>query len=131
MYLYHGSANKNLTKLIPQKITIRIKGDPAYVFATNSMELALTHMLRSDDSWVGSGRINKVHYIIISDKEKFVRSDTGGAIYKFLDDGFIVTDPTHPSEYTSTISVKPISKTTYPNCLDALLDNSVQVFFCQ
>lgn len=130
--LYHGSGDRRIEEFHPEKGRHQSRNEPPYVFATPKKELAIA-FARSKSSPVIIGPLenNQTWFIAISDKEAFLQSDHGGAVYHLPPDTFIHNPQTKlgTSEYISAQPVKPIYKEEYDSTLDALLQAGVQVYF--
>lgn len=132
-FLYHASSKKNLIIVKPYKKSYRDLKEGPLVFATPDMAYACCFLVPTNDSWTRISRFGKDSSwnMIISDKNRFLKSDKGGAIYflpvrKFSCD---LNKGTKESEWTSKAPVKPIKKIIYESGLVAMLKNGVRVFF--
>lgn len=88
-------------------------------------------LVESDDSWVQSGAMDGIPYIVISDEERFRSLDTGGVIYSLPNDTF-ETNPEkglRELEWTSREPVVPIEKEIVPSALEDMVKQGVKVFF--
>lgn len=77
------------------------------------------------------GNHSGIHYHVISDRERYIRADKGGAIY-YLDSVSFECDESQDDssdEWTSTSAVIPIDKEVYASGLQAQLDYGVQIYF--
>ncbi|MDE1874863.1 MAG: hypothetical protein KGI79_02070 [Patescibacteria group bacterium] len=128
--LYHASPDRNIQRFEPRKEHIRSADDGPVVFATSNKAYASAFLVRWDDSWAHLSSHNGLVLMAISDKERFLRSDRGGAIYELPSDDFENVSPTedHP-EWKSATAVTPSGKTEYASTLDAMIENGVQVYF--
>lgn len=130
-YLYHGSANQNIVVFEPRNESVRDTKEGEVVFGTDSQAVASKFIVPSNDSWSQLSRFDESHVAIYSDKERFRKADKGGAIYKLPSDSFIINPKFTKSsqEYTSKISVIPISKEVFNTGLEAMLKYNVKVYF--
>lgn len=81
--VFHGSDKKYITILEPKAYHIREKSERAVVFASPSIKLAGCYLFKWDDSWVHqsiSTIDNNKITMLISDKSRFAKIDSGGAI---------------------------------------------------
>lgn len=129
--LYHASRNPNITIFEPRTEKTRSINEGPRVFATPSRALATVFIVDTDDSWVGSGTVNGVPYILISDEARFRALDTGGTIYSLPSDTF-ETNPNvglRENEWASAVPVKPVGKEHVASALQAMQDAGVKVYF--
>ena len=129
--VYHGSTNRQIERFEPRSEKVRDSKEGPRVFATSDKRMASVFIVDADDSWANSGMHNGVPYIIISDRERFVRLDQGGAIYHLPSDTF-ATDPDkglREIEWTSTEPVEPFHKEEHESALESMLEHGVQVYF--
>jgi len=130
-HLYHGSTNQNIAVFEPRQESIRNVHEGAVIFATDSPAVASKFIVPCDDSWSQLSGFNNTQVVICSDKNKFLRQDKGGAIYKLPSDSFII-DPQFTKssqEYTSKTSVTPVSRELFDSGLKAMFKYGVQVYF--
>jgi hypothetical protein len=130
--LYHASPNRDLQVIETRQESVRDKNEGPVVFATHDEACASLFLVNSNDSWTFKGRINGVHYHIISDRKRFEELDKGGSIYEVPSDSFErkINDESWQSlEWTSTKPVNPIRKTDYSSGLEAMIDKGVLVYF--
>ena len=78
--LYHASRN-GIGIFEPRTDTARDENEGPKVFATPSRAMTSIFLVDCDDSWVSSGAMNDVPYIIISDEERYKSLDKGGTVY--------------------------------------------------
>lgn len=130
-FLYHSSKNSDIAKFEPRLGKRRDLNEGAQIFATPSRAMATIFLVETDDSWTESGVMNGVPYIVISDRERFLKEDKGGTIYRLPSDSFESdhTKGLRELEYTSNESVVPVSKENVVSALDAMLESGVKVFF--
>lgn len=125
--LYHGSQNKYIKVFEPRGNTLPNDWDKGQVvFATPDYKRALKFIVPSDDSWTAKGAFNGEHFIVISDKKRFLLSDTGGAVYQFPTNGFKFYKK---GEWYTHKSVKPIKKFMIKNGLKEMIKNGIRVYF--
>lgn len=130
-FLYHASQRVGIKELEPRQEKVRDPEEGAAVFATPDRAIAPMFLVPANDSWSISGRYNGVPTVVYSDREKFMRLDRGGSIYKLPSSGFSF----HPDkglredEWTNPQPVRPVNEYVYRSGLEAMLDNKVQVFF--
>lgn len=127
-FLYHGSSNKNIVKLVPQAITVRSWSDGRVVFATPSKSRASLFIVPSDDDWTNKSTFNDINYHLISDKERYLKLDKGGAIYTLSPDSFESDDK--GNEWISKVSVLPIGKEIFKSGVKAMEKYGVKIIFC-
>lgn len=129
--LYHASKSSSIEKFEPRIGKRRDENEGAQVFATPSKAMATIFLVETDDSWTQSGAMDGAPYIIISDRERFEKLDTGGTIYSLPSDNF-ESDPEkglRELEYASKEEVEPVDSEFFPSALDAMLENGVKVYF--
>lgn len=131
LFLYHGSQNKNIRLFEPRAESIRDPTEGNVVFATPHIEYASMFIVSTSDSWTSQGRFNELWYIAISDKNRFLESDNGGAIYSLPSETFETdfSKGMKSSEWISKTPVKPVSKTEYAKGLEAMLAHNINIFF--
>jgi len=126
-FLYHASPKNNLEVLEPRAESLPGDWkDGDAVFATISPEYASFFIVSTKDVWALMGNIGGVFYFVCADKERFLREDDGGTVYKLLSETFI-----HYKgyEWYSRESVKPVGKTYIKSGLDFMIESGVQVYF--
>jgi hypothetical protein len=129
--LFHASRNTAIEVFEPRAESTRDINEGPKVFATPSRAMAGIFLVDCDDSWVRSGSMDGVPYIIISDEERFKSLDTGGVIYSLPNDTF-ENDPEkglRELEWTSSESVTPIDREVVPSALEDMIKNGVKVYF--
>jgi len=134
--LYHASENKNIDEFEPRAESVRDKNEGPVVFATPDKALASCFIVPSTDSWTQKSIFTlptkeKIHVLVISDKERFKEADKGGAIYSLPGDNF-ETDlekGMKDKEWICREPVKPTDKTEYKTGMEAMIENGVKVFF--
>ena len=112
-FLYHASSNRDIKEMEVRSESRRDDKEGDVVFATPDLALAGAFLTGFSDSWANLGKINGVPYFVVGDKEKFIESDKGGAIYK-LDSGSFNFDSQKgmsEDEWTSKENVTPLGKT--------------------
>lgn len=135
--LFHGSSNKNINTFKPQSKSVRDKSEGAVIFATPYLRLASCFLFQWDDSWVqlvvdwdwSSASDNVV--MVISDKERFLKEDKGGAIYMLSAKDFSF-DPQKGMgvyEWISKEEQAYIHKIQYSSALEAMKKAGVKVYF--
>lgn len=132
--LYHASPHKRISVIEARNKTVRNLDEGPVVFATPYIDYASCFIVNTDDNWTRIskfGQLGNFWNIIISDKQRFINLDKGGAIYELPPDTFYrdKTKGTIESEWVSKIPVKPIKKRIYESGLKAMLINGVHVFF--
>lgn len=130
-FLYHASLKKDLKEIEVRLESRRDEEEGDVVFATPDLALAGAFLTGFSDSWANLGKINGIPYFVIGDKDKFLESDNGGAIYK-LDSSSFEFDADKgmgEDEWTSRKNVKPVEITKVNSNLDFMLDNGLQVYF--
>jgi len=129
--LFHASGNPGIKVFEPRAGKVRDKDEGPRVFATPSRAMASIFLVETDDSWVQSGAIDGVPYIIISDEERFRALDKGGVIYSLPNNTF-KNDPKkglRELEWTSDTPVTPTNEEFVQSALQDMLDNGVKVYF--
>lgn len=133
-FLYHASSNKELKQIVPFRIRHRDKNEGPLVFASTDKQFLTCFLTRIDDSWGQIGRYDSNGQIIytfcISDKERFMKLDIGGAIYKVSSDDFNLNITQKFEEWTTKKSVEVLDKKIYDSSLEAMMENDVRVYFC-
>lgn len=129
--LFHASGNPDIEVFEPRDEKVRDKNEGPRVFATPSRAMASIFLVRSDDSWVHSGAMNGVPYIIISDEQRFRNLDRGGSIYSLPNDTFENDQEKglRDLEWTSDKPVIPTSKEFVPSAIEDMIKNGVKVYF--
>lgn len=127
--LYHASANRDITEFEPRANSIRNPNEGPLVFATPDIKRAIRFLVPVNESWTQISSFNNLHIIVISDKERFLALDKGGAIYTLSPENFELENDEHKDEWTSKTKVKPSSKIQFDSALEAMLNHSVQVYF--
>jgi hypothetical protein len=129
--LFHASRNQNISIFEPRAEKTRDENEGPQVFGTPSRAMASIFLVESDDSWVQSGAMDNLPYIIISDEERFRSLDTGGVIYSLPNDTF-ENDPEkglRELEWTSKKPVVPAEKEVVPSALEDMVKEGVKIFF--
>jgi len=131
LILFHASRNPHITVFEPRAETTRDKNEGPRVFATPNRAIASLFLVATDDSWVQSGAINGVPYIIISDEERFRAMDTGGAIYSLPSDTFVYNPNKGLGEleWTSTEAVCAINIEHVQSAITDMHTHGVKVYF--
>lgn len=134
--LYHGSNLKNIEEFEPRVSKGQGEQYGAQVYASHDLPTALIFMTKPH-AWLSTGHFRDVggsdflYAVIATRKEEFVKTDNGGAVYVLPSDSFEM-DPKRglgQFEWASPVAVRPIEKKVYNSALDALIENSVQVYF--
>jgi len=130
--LYHASPNKNIKVFQPRNESIRDPKEGLVVFGTPDKAFASMFLVESDDTWTQKSRFSNVYITIINSKRKYQKMDKGGAIYTLSSNSFEcdLKKGIGKKEWFSKVPIKPISKEVYSSGLEAMLDNEVQVYFC-
>lgn len=134
-YLYHASQNKHIEILEPRAESIRDPNEGPVVFATHDKTYATCFSVPTDDTWarISQYRSNKhptLYVMCISDEKRFRDLDQGGAVYYLNPESFYLDESKSSTEWTSKLSAKPIKKELFESGLDAMIENGVNVFFC-
>jgi len=130
-YLYHGSPETQIEIFEPRAEGVRDKKEGPVVFGSPSRAFAAMFLVPSDDSWTTKSRIGDSYYHIISDRERYLREDKGGAIYTLPSLTF-VSDPTKgmgKGEWTSKAAVAPVKTEVFKSGLEAQKSLGVQICF--
>lgn len=139
-FLYHGSPNKDLDVLKPMNLTVRDPKEGEVIFATKDKMYASVFIVPSDDSWSHicafssgtegpEGKLERKQYAVFADKERFEKSDKGGAIYKVPAGSFNLDNKYGSTEWTSREPVKPVSKEEFASGMEAMKKYGVVVLF--
>lgn len=129
--LFHASRNQNIDVFEPRAEKSRDVSEGPRVFGTPSRAMASIFLVESDDSWVQSGEMDNIPYIVISDEERFRSLDKGGVIYSLPNETF-ENDPEkglRELEWASQEPVTPIEKEFIPSALDDMVKQGVKIFF--
>lgn len=129
--LFHSTNNPDIEVFEPRAEKTRDENEGPHVFATPSRGLAGIFLVESDDSWVQSGAMDGVPYIIISDEKRYRERDKGGVIYSLPSDSF-ENDPEkglRELEWASVQAVAPIGKEVVSSALQDMLAHGVKIFF--
>jgi len=125
--IYHASPDTNLRVLEPRSVKRPHDfTDRPVVWGTPSLCFATEFLVDCDDRLTVGGAFNETCYLIIGDKEKYLRQDHGGAVYVLPSASF---QPFRGHEWYSRQPVTPQSKIVYPSGLEAMLETGVQVYF--
>ncbi|MFA6252685.1 MAG: hypothetical protein WCV69_00225 [Patescibacteria group bacterium] len=127
--LYHASVRRDITEFEPRAESVREPKEGPVIFATSDLGRSSMFLVPVDHSWTQKNTINGVHLMIISDRERFLAADKGGAIYTLPPEGFNVTNEEHRDEWTNNVKVKPSDKIEFDSALEAMLSHGVQVYF--
>jgi hypothetical protein len=136
--LYHASQNREIEEFEPHKETYRDPNEGPVIFATPDKAYASCFLVpKATDSWCQKSIFTNpedgksIYVMIISDKDRYIKSDRCGAIYSLPNDTFEtdLTKSMKSREWTSRETVKPNGKTEYESGLEAMLENKVQVYF--
>lgn len=128
--LYHASQNRNIKVFEPRAETVRDPEEGPVVFATPHKEVAVCFMTPYEFHH-GSFNRGESWFMVIPDKGEYLAKDKGGAIYSLPSDSFKADSQRglKENEWTSKVAVKPADKEEYDSTLNAMLDQSVQVYF--
>lgn len=131
LLLFHASPHGGITEFAPRSEKQRDESEGPRVFGTPDRTMALLFLVDTDDSWVASGRLSDVPFIVISDEARFRTLDAGGYLYTLPSDTFTTDQQKGLSddEYTSIQPVQPLDQGFIPSALDAMLDAGVLVYF--
>ena len=130
--LYHASANKEIGILEPRAIKTRDEDDGKVVFGTPDFKFALMFLNReADDRWTAKGIMNGRYYYLISDKERFLESDNGGAVYYLKPDTFStdLNKGMREKEWVSKEKVEPFKKDVVESSLDLMAEKGIEIYF--
>jgi hypothetical protein len=129
--LFHASSKQEIDAFEPRNIKVRDENEGPQVFGTPSRAMASIFLVESDGSWVKSGAMDNVPYIVISDEERYRSLDKGGVIYSLPNDTF-ENDPEkglRELEWTSKEPVVPSEKEFVPSALEDMVKQGVKVYF--
>lgn len=135
--VYHASTNKNISLFEPRAENFRDPNEGPVIFATPSIRLASCYLFKWNDSWVhqsistDNNGSNYEVYMIIADRERFNRIDSGGAIYLLPAKNFKFDKYRGPGEYewTSHEPVRPFGQINFPSALEAMRKFGVKIYF--
>lgn len=131
LILYHGSPDKNIETFYPGKNkAVTERGELKGVRATPHKTLAAAFVReKCCPVTIGSFDHDKTWFIVVSDKDKFLKSDRGGTIYSFSPENFTFNPSLlGKSEYITSVAVRPTRKEEYSSSLEAMLNAGVQVY---
>lgn len=129
--LYHASRAGDIAEFEPRADKSRDEHEGPRVFAAPSRAIASLFLVDTDGSWVSSGTLEDIPFIVISDEERFRLLDQGAYMYELSSDTF-ETDPEkglQENEWTSSESVAPIDKQFIPSAVEYMLEQGVLVYF--
>jgi len=133
--LYVGSKTRGISELEPRQENVRDSREGPVVFAARDKALASIFLIDGhDDDWTSIGYFNDVPYVVIAkDRDAFVANDRGGSLYTVSSAPFNtdVHKGMGDKEWTSSVSVQPLSEERIDSTLDAMLANGVQVYFME
>jgi hypothetical protein len=134
LFLYHASSNRGLKQIEPSRIRHRDKSEGPLVFASTDKKLLSCFLTRTDGSWAQISTYtfgnHKIYTHCIADKERFMKLDKGGVIYKVSSDDFNLNITQKFEEWTTKKSVEVLDKKIYDSSLEAMMENDVRVYFC-
>ncbi len=120
--LYHGSAELIEGEIKPSAAKFRDQAEGPVVFATSLPSLALTFILRDDDSWTNKGLVDGQPYVLVSDRQRYESSDRPAYIYE-VEQASFTSDPNRGMgsvEYTSKSPAKIIGHEKHDSALTAM-----------
>ena len=126
-FLYHASPNNNLEVLEPRAESLPNdwkNGDA--VFATTSPEYASFFIVSTKDVWANMGNIGGIFYFVCADKDRFMKEDVGGTVYKLPSESF---NHYKGFEWYSRELLKSVGKTHIESGLDFMIESGIQVYF--
>ncbi len=135
--VFHGSNHNKIKILAPRNIHIRDPDEGSVIFATPSIKLASCYLFRWDSSWVHQSVIQEKNNIepqvimIISDKERLIKHDTGGSVYILPASSFTFSANKGLGLYegVSKEEVSPFTQINFSSALSAMLHFGVKVYF--
>lgn len=136
--VYHGSVNRNIKIFEPRAEHVRDPDEGSVVFATPSVRIASCYLFRWDDSWVhqfiswnNNDKLDYEVFMVISDKERFRKEDSGGSIYLMPAHGFTFDKNKGVGiyEWTNKKKVLPFTKINFSSALEAMKTFHVKVYF--
>ncbi len=129
--LFHASSHKDIDVIEPRAEKTRDPGEGPKVFGTPSRAMVSMFLVPSDDTWVQSGAINNLPYIIISDEARYRSLDKGGVIYHLPSDTFSNDSEVGSKdlEWTSATGVEPVGKEFVSSALGDMYTQGVQIYF--
>jgi hypothetical protein len=129
--LFHASPVNDLDLINPFNKTIRDINEGPVVFATPDYIYAMQFLIPVEDRWVSLGIMSGVHYMVISDEERFKKLDIGGTIYHLPTDNFScdINTTMGEREWVCKIGVNPIKKDYFSKSLPAMLEKGIQIYF--
>ncbi|MBP6104650.1 MAG: hypothetical protein KA508_06300 [Gammaproteobacteria bacterium] len=134
--VYHGSPNTSIKIFEPKSEHVRDLREGPVVFATPSIRFSSCYLFRWDDSWVHqsisweNNKADKIH-MVISDRKRFEKLDSGGSIYLLPSDTFTFNKDKELRfyEWTSKVAVAPFAKIYFTSTLEAMKTFGVMVYF--
>jgi len=129
--LYHGSPKNKLKSIKPQRQTFRDKAEPALVFATPSLPLALIFTTNPSDKWAQMGCFGKQYYIVIKNNQKYKIKKSNGSVYILETKNFSCDHHKGMGfdEWFSQEPIKPIKTIFYPTLFKAMIKNKINIYF--
>ena len=127
--LYHASHDRNREDFTPQRHSYRDEEEGPVIFATPNFAIATLFLVRGMPNECGA--FNKIPYMVIPNREKFLQADKGGAVYSLPSETFN-SDPKKglgELEWVSKETVNPAAKQEFESGLEAMIENGVQVYF--
>ena len=130
--LFHASAEGGISPLKPRRLKQRMIDEPPLIFATPSLALCSTFLVRSDHTLVLSGSTDagKTWKYVIGNWDKFLALDCGGWVYTLSPGGFSTKPNTGLSlfEWTSETPAVPMASQYWPSGLAAMITLGVEVY---
>lgn len=129
-FLYHASALTDIVEFEPQNKSPRFPGEENLVFATPHPEVA--SMFLRPKSIPTEICVYGQQYVVFinATQEEYLSQDKGGAIYTLPGATFDTSDTGMGHiEWTSKVSVRPISKMIFKNSLEAMDRYGVDRYF--
>ncbi len=133
--VFHGSRVKKLEDgiLTPHAGPERPQHPESVIFASPYIAYASMFIFQYGD-WMACGSWfvdSPIYYFICKNRDRFMREDTGGAIYVLLAQPFknSMTNVITSCEMIAYEPVQPLAQINFDHALDAMLSFGVQVFF--
>ena len=132
--MYNGSPNREISIFEPRKENTRDESEGDVIFASPSIAFASCYLFRWDDSWVHQsvtfGDKDMVS-MVIADRERFNKADSGGAIYLVSPRTFAFDKNKGIGiyEWISKIHVPALAKIEFASALEAMQKFGVKIYF--
>jgi hypothetical protein len=126
---YHGSPDRGLEELTPQRKSFRREGEGRLLFACPDLAGATLFLTRLHDDESKKGYVDGKYYFVVANKEKFLVLDKGGTVYVLPGEDFLFDSNEWSREWACAKPVKPIRTINFNSSLRAMIENGVLVYF--